>query len=277
MNNMTKLTAAFGALALILCTASADAHVPFLKPNQFTVTHNRLHVESAFTEYPFQADFAMDSPHFSLLLPDGKQNPITPIAKTRAAVYLEPVLPMEGTYRVSTGVRKGPAYHAVETKEGKLYFSNDMDRVSGVRTSMQYFSRADVYLTKGTASYQPIPVNKGVEILPLSAPNDLVLGQEIRLRVLRDGKPAKNARVVNVHEGEHYALLRSTDLYDVENKREGHLYTNDAGELTFRPTQAGMYFLFVTLHQKISDTLWESHNAALTLNVNLAEATHPHP
>ena len=45
-----------GLAALCLFAAvSAHAHVPFLKPSQFNVENPRLHVESAFTEYPFQA------------------------------------------------------------------------------------------------------------------------------------------------------------------------------------------------------------------------------
>ena len=76
-----------GLAALYLFAAvSAHAHVPFLKPSQFNVENPRLHVESAFTEYPFQADFAMDSPNFALTAPAGLGNAV--IHGLQALVYL---------------------------------------------------------------------------------------------------------------------------------------------------------------------------------------------
>ncbi|UHQ23272.1 DUF4198 domain-containing protein [Lysobacter sp. 5GHs7-4] len=266
---MTRLKAALGGLALCLAAASAGAHVPFLKPNQFNVLNARLQVESAFTELPFQADFAMDSPNFSITAPDGTQQPIRATAKTRAAVYLEPVLAGDGTYRISTGVRPGPTYKAIETAEGKLYFSDDIARKQGRPSSLKYFSRADAYLAKGEPGYVARPMNSGVEIIPLSSPNRLDLGGELRLRVLRDGKPVPNARMVVVADNEHYLAHRAEDLYDVENARDSNLHADGAGEVAFRPTRAGLYFLFVTVHEKIDADHWESHNASLALEVGL--------
>ncbi len=269
---MTRLKTALGGLALCLAAASASAHVPFLKPNQFNVLNARVQVESAFTEFPFQADFAMDSPNFSITAPDGTRDPIKASAKTRGAVYLEPVLASDGTYRISTGVRPGPTYKAVETAEGKLYFSDDIARKQGVATSLKYASRADVYLAKGEPGYTPRPMNEGVEIIPLSSPNRLALGGELRLRVLRDGKPVPHARMVVVADNEHYVAHRIGDLYDVENVRESNLRADAAGEIAFRPAQAGLYLLFVTVHEKIDAAMWESDNASLALEVNLPEA-----
>ncbi|MFV0522797.1 MAG: hypothetical protein ACK5MI_10315 [Mangrovibacterium sp.] len=63
---------AFKSIALsvlIFSSLGSYAHVPFLKPNQFIVSNNRLQIESSFTEFPFQADFAMSSPCFSIIDP----------------------------------------------------------------------------------------------------------------------------------------------------------------------------------------------------------------
>ncbi|MFV0290226.1 MAG: hypothetical protein ACK5IJ_04915, partial [Mangrovibacterium sp.] len=67
---------------IMLLNSICHAHVPFLKPNQFTVLHNRLQIESSFTEFPFQADFTMSSPCFSLINANGKQTTLVPTAKT---------------------------------------------------------------------------------------------------------------------------------------------------------------------------------------------------
>lgn len=261
------------ALIVLITTLAAEAHVPFLKPNQFNVTHHRLTIESAFTEFPFQADFAMDSPNFTITSPQGIITAIKPVAKTKAAVYLELELKEAGTYRISTGQRVGPVYKAVETPDKKLYFAADMKRVNGKPTTMNYYSYADTYIFKRQQKYKPVPLNKGLEIIPLASPNALLLGGELSLRVLENGKPVPNARIIVVTDNEHFSKHRIEDLYDVENVRASNIHANQQGEFTFKPQKAGLNFLFVTVHHQLNENLWESQNASLTLEVNLPPET----
>lgn len=274
---MKKFSLLTGALVTLLASLSAIAHVPFLKPNQFNVTHHRLTIESAFTEFPFQADFAMDSPNFTITSPQGEVTAIKPVAKTKAAVYLEPELKEEGTYRISTGQRVGPIYKAVETADKKLYFAADMKRVTGKPTTMNYYSYADTYIFKGQQKYQAKPFNKGLEIIPLASPNSLALGGELSFRVLENGKPVPDARIIVVTDNEHFSKHRIEDLYDVENVRASNIHANAQGEFTFRPAKAGLNFLFTTVHHQLNENLWESQNASLTLEVNLPAETSKKP
>ena len=267
---MKKLSLAIIAL---VAAFAAEAHVPFLKPNQFNVTHHRLTIESAFTEFPFQADFAMDSPNFTITAPNGTTSSIKPIAKTKAAVYLEPELKEEGTYRISTGQRVGPVYKAVETPEKKLYFAADMKRVSGKPTTMNYYSYADTYIFKGQQKYTAKPFNQGLEIIPLASPNGLLLGGELSFRVLENGKPVPDARIIVVTDNEHFIKHRIEDLYDLDNVRTSNIHANQQGEFSFHPQKAGLNFLFVTVHHQLNENLWESQNASLTLEVNLPPET----
>jgi uncharacterized GH25 family protein len=272
---MKKSSLLAAALVTLLASFTAAAHVPFLKPNQFNVTHHRLTIESAFTEFPFQADFAMDSPNFSITDPNGVSLAIKPIAKTKAAVYLEPELKQEGTYRISTGQRVGPIYKAVETADKKLYFAADMKRVTGKPTTMNYYSYADTYIFKGQQKYVARPFNKGLEIIPLSSPNALQPGTEGSFRVLENGKPVPNARIIVVTDNEHFIKHRVEDLYDLDNVRESNIHANQQGEFSFKPKKAGLNYLFVTVHHQLNENLWESQNASLTLEVNLpAEPAH---
>lgn len=261
------------AIIAFVTALTAEAHVPFLKPNQFHVTHHRLTIESAFTEFPFQADFAMDSPNFSLTSPTGETTGLQAVAKTKSAVYLEPELNEEGSYRISTGQRVGPVYKAIETADQKLYFAADMKRVSGKPATMHYVSYADTYIYKGQPNYTARPFNQGLEIIPLSSPNTLTLGGSLRLQVLEDGKPVPNARIIVVTDNEHFTQRRIEDLYDVENVRASNLHANAQGEFSFQPQKAGLNFLFVTVHHPLNPQLWESKNASLTLEVNLPPET----
>ncbi len=264
-----KRTTRFFLFLFSLLVANSYAHVPFLKPNQFKVLHSRLQIESSFTEFPFQADFAMDSPGYTLVCPDGQEIALAPQAKTCAAEYLEPTLNEDGTYRVNAGVRKGPKYKAIETTDGKLYFADDMKEKQGTPTFLQYYSCADTYLYKGQPRYQPRLLNQGLEIIPLSSPNALTPDNEIAFRVYQDGKPVPNARVVVAYDNEQYQHHRKEDLYDVENTRASNIYADDRGEFTFRSAQTGLVLLFVNVHHKVNDLLWESYNTSLTLEVNL--------
>lgn len=265
---MKKIYMVASLLAAFIVSIDVSAHVPYLKPNQFNVTHHRLQVESAFTEFPFQPDFAMDSPHFSMVTPNGVETPIVPQAKTKAAVYLEPQLKEEGTYRISTGIKVGPKYKATEVNS-KLYFADDMLRFPGAPVFMQYYSRADTYIYKGTPKYEVKAFNKGVEIIPLTSPNSLMLGGQLSFRVTENGTPVPHARIVVVADDEHFIKQRTGDLYDVDNIRESNIVADAHGEFTFHPKQTGLHFLFVTIHHKIDKTLWESHNASVTIEVNL--------
>ncbi|MFO7586058.1 MAG: DUF4198 domain-containing protein [Anaerolineales bacterium] len=258
------------ASLFIFLAFTAHAHVPFLKPNQFNVIHDRLQIESSFTEDPFQADFAMDSPRFSIIDYNGKQTIISPTAKTRAAEYLEPVLNDNGSYRINAGVRKGPKYKALETTDGKLYFADDIRKKQGRMTELQYYSSADTYLAKGQPNYKPQLLNNGVEIIPLSSPHTIKANDKPSFRVYQDGEPVANARVVVAYDNEHYVKENLVDLYDIENERENNLYTDNDGTFTFIPEKAGLVLLFVNIHKKTDDSLWESYNTSLTLEVNLS-------
>jgi hypothetical protein len=256
---------------LILVTAAVlfSSHVPFLKPNQFIILHDRFQVESSFTEQPFQADFAMNSPFFYVIDPAGNQTTVAPSGKTSAAVYLEPKINGSGTFRINSAERKGPRYRGVETVEGKKYFSDDTLTVKGKKITLQYYSCADTYVCKGLLNYTPRPLNKGVEIIPLSSPNTMKVNQPSRLKVYQDGEEVAHARIVVAYDNEHYIKKRVADLYDVENVRESNIYADQNGVFTFTPEKTGLVLLFVTIHQQISDTHWESHNNSLTLEVRM--------
>lgn len=257
-------------IVLFIAAILFSSHVPFLKPNQFVVLHNRFHVESSFTEQPFQADFAMNSPAFYIIDPEGTETTIFPTAETIAAVYLEPKITAPGTYRINAAQRKGPKYRGVETAEGKKYFANDTLVMKGKKITLQYFSCADTYVFKGEPNYKPRPLNKSVEIIPLSSPSKIKVNEPVKFKVYQDGEVVANARIVVAYDNDHYIKKELADLYDVENERSNNIYANNDGVFTFTPEKPGLVMLFVNVHKKIGEAEWESYNNSLTLEVRLA-------
>lgn len=71
-------------LAFVFCllVTTVHAHVPFLKPNMFQVIHNRLQIESSFTEFPFQVDYSMRPTTYWLIDNEGKQTKLKSKART---------------------------------------------------------------------------------------------------------------------------------------------------------------------------------------------------
>lgn len=262
----------FKSLAFIVLCANflvLHAHVPFLKPNQFNILHSRLQIESSFTEDPFQSDFAMLSDAYFIISHTNEIHKIEPSFKTAAAVYLEPQITDSGTYRIHSALRKGPKYRAIETANGKLYFADDIEKHTGKHTFLQYFSSADTYITLGASNYKTFLMKKGVEIIPQSSPNKIYTNTEVKFRIYLDGMPAPNARIVVAYDNDHYLATPTTDLYDVENKRTNNIFANSNGEFCFKAQKAGLLMLFVTIHKKINDSLWESYNNSVTLEVRL--------
>ena len=98
--------------------------------------------------------------------------------------------------------------------------------------------RNEIFVTAGAPStivFQP--TGKGLELQPLTHPDELVAGEEARFRFLVDGKPAAGLQVTVIPGGKRYR--------DAENGME--VKTGSDGVLAVKWPGAGMYWLNATL------------------------------
>lgn len=108
----------------------------------------------------------------------------------------------------------------------------------------QSSSRMEVFVTSGAPTEQVLkPAGKGLELAPVTHPNDLVHGEAARFVFLLDGKPAANVKVTLIREG-----IRYRDTLD-----EIELTTNDQGELSVDWPQAGMYWMEAVSSMPVKD------------------------
>ncbi|MGI6408303.1 MAG: DUF4198 domain-containing protein [Thiopseudomonas sp.] len=108
----------------------------------------------------------------------------------------------------------------------------------------QSSSRMEVFVTSGAPTEQVLtPAGKGLELAPVTHPNDLVYGEAARFVFLLDGKPAANVKVTLIREG-----IRYRDTLD-----EIELTTNDQGELSVDWQQAGMYWMEAVSSMPVKD------------------------
>jgi hypothetical protein len=84
------------------------AHTAYLLPTLFSANQeNAVTVESSFAEHFFRPEIAVDSDDWHVLLPDGTRAAPANVAKLKQLVVLEGEIKQEGTYRFTTGVRRG--------------------------------------------------------------------------------------------------------------------------------------------------------------------------
>ena len=98
-------------------------------------------------------------------------------------------------------------------------------------TSVVYVSRNE----PSNTVYQP--KGKGLELNPITHPNDIVQGEEAVIEVLLDGKPAEGVSIEITPGGTRYR--------DERNSIE--LTTDKTGRVAFTPEQAGPWFFAADL------------------------------
>ncbi len=95
------------ALYALMATA-ASAHEPYLKPGSFAPARDHVSIEASLTDgVYFVPDRAIRNAQLQLISPSGARAPIEGAQSFRQVTVVEPTLPEQGTYRITTGERAG--------------------------------------------------------------------------------------------------------------------------------------------------------------------------
>jgi len=244
----------FGGLAL---AQGAAAHAPYLKPSSFAPHHPFVTVEAALTEGSY---FVPDIPirgdgGYWVTGGAGPAVKVEAAATLKELVIVEAPLPADGTYRISTGERPGrsgkwakidgvwkmvrpagaPGGPGGGPGGGRAIEESAVP--AGAETMVsQSFLRADTYVTKGAPTRGALrPTGQGVEVEPVTHPNEVFAGEAFKFNLLNDGKPLA---------GVAFNIARAGDLY--AEKRFGYSSKTDAnGTASVTLTQPGAYVLEV--------------------------------
>ena len=231
------LAAALAGLAL-----NAYAHKPWLLPSSSLVDAKEpwVTVDAAISEGLFDID------HVPLKLdaivvtgPDGAKVDLQNASTGRLRSTFDVKMSKPGTYRIAM---------VSQNVSGSYKLNGDMKRFRGTEETLAKDVPADaqeVKLTRtasrletfvsanstDTAVFKPTGV--GLELVPVTHPNDLRAGEKATWRFLLDGKPAANQAFSLIPGGVKY---RGT-LGEVR-------HTTDAkGEITFTLPEANMYLV----------------------------------
>ncbi|WP_027014840.1 DUF4198 domain-containing protein [Comamonas composti] len=238
---MFSVTRIAAALTLACATLGAHAHNVWMKPSSTVLSKaDWVTVDAAVSNDLFffnHRPLALDN--LRITAPDGSAVAAQNQAKgeLRSVFDLKPEKP--GTYQLAivshgfTGMFKDAAgqnkrLRAASAEELSKQIPSD---AKDVRIN-ESLSRVETFVSLGKPSAWKLS-GKGLELAPVSHPNDLVVGEEASFAMHVDGKPAANVEVVLVLDGKRYR-----DAVD-----EIKLMTDAKGQFKIKFPAAGLYWL----------------------------------
>lgn len=231
------------SLLAALLPFSAQAHRTWLLPSSTVLDEKDpwVTVDAAVSENLF--DFETNAQPLDGLLvlgPEGKpvetQNRFT--GKLRSSFDLK--LSQAGTYRVSL-IRESVSASYKLAGESKRWRGEERDMAKAIPANAtdvmvtRMLGRQETYVTAGKPNDTALQMQNGVglELLPLTHPNDQFAGQTARFCLLLDGKPLSGHLLGIVPGGVRYRGVLN----------EIAVTTDAKGEFAVKWPAAGMYWL----------------------------------
>ncbi|NML09560.1 DUF4198 domain-containing protein [Sphingobium sp. AR-3-1] len=233
-----------GALAALMFSGTAQAHRQWMLPSSTTLsgTESWVTVDAAISNDVFYFEhFPMATDNIVVTEPDGAVGKIENAAKGRYRSTFDVHLTKPGTYRiasVSTGVMGS---YMLNGKQERLPRGTTKDKLASVipagATDVQTAeaaSRNEIFVTLGAPTANLFkPTGNGIELVPVTHPNDLVSGEAATFQFLLDGKPAAGLKVTVIPGGIRYRdALGQMDLV-----------ADQDGKVAITWPQPGMYWL----------------------------------
>ena len=231
------------ALALAaLLPITASAHKAWLLPSQTVIAGESpwITVDAAvsndlfyFNHVPLRLD------NVAIVAPDGSavaaQNTAT--GKYRSVFDLE--LKQQGTYRIGV-VNNYVTGRWEEDGKPKRWrgtaetFAAEVPKDAKGLEVGQSVSRVETFVTNGSPNDTALkPSGVGLELVPVTHPNDLFAGEEAKFRFQIDGKPAAGLAVEIIRGGTRYRNAQD----EIKATTDGN------GEFTVTWPEPGMYWL----------------------------------
>lgn len=268
-------TSLIAASAIIALAAPATAHRQWLLPSAtiFSGAEDWVTVDAAASNDLFFPDHRpAQLSSIKVWAPDGTEGKIANGATGQVRSTFDVQLNKPGTWKIGTaqsgvqgsfkvdgveyrlgGRRPGPggpgAAPAGAATPPAPRFVNSVDEIPANATDVQITesgSRNEIFATAGEPTNTVFqPTNKGLEMVPVTHPAELVQGEPAKFRFLADGKPAAGLTVTVLPGGKRY---RNGDgAFEVK--------TGADGVATVDFPEAGMFWMNTTLADNHPSTL----------------------
>lgn len=245
---LKKHTAALTAFLLLtsgMLPLQAHAHRVWLLPSATQIESDEpwVTVDAAVSENLFDLDTnALKLDGLTITGPDGATVAPQNASSGHFRSSFDLKLPKPGTYRISL-VSENMFASYKEKGEMKRWrgtpeaFAKEVPANAEDLHSTTMHNRVETFITVGQSTpLSTKPTNVGLELVPLSAPNELTAGKEARFRLLLDGKPAAHLAISVVPGGVRYRGVLNEML----------VKSDDKGEFIVKWPSPGMYWLGVS-------------------------------
>ncbi len=249
-----KLSHLMIAAAALANPAAASAHRMWMLPSATVVsgTENWVTVDAAVSNDLFFFDHQpLRLEQMKVWQPDGSAGQLQNGSTGRYRSTFDVQLNKPGTWKIGTamsgvmgsfkvngeekrvGGRGGPPRPGMPAPLTVADIPADATDVKLTESS----TRNEIFVTAGEPTTTVFaPTNTGLELAPITHPDELVSGEAAKFRFLIDGKPAANLKVTVIPGGKRYR--------DAEGAME--LTTGADGVLSVTWPSAGMYWLNAT-------------------------------
>ncbi|MBL0914862.1 MAG: DUF4198 domain-containing protein [Sphingopyxis sp.] len=249
---MKKQFLGFAAVAALaaLTASPASAHRQWMMPSSTVLSGDDVWVtvDAAvsndlfyFEHQPLRLD-AMKA-----WAPDGTEVQLENKATGRYRSTFDVHLTQQGTYRIASVADMLMGSYDLNGKTERLprgtTAANLAERVPAGATNVKTAeanNRNELFVTVGEPTTTLFkPTGKGIELVPVTHPNDLVAGEAATFQFLLDGKPAAELPVTVIPGGIRYR----------DQLGEQHLKTGADGKVEVSWSEPGMYWVNVTTPQ----------------------------
>ncbi|TWT51143.1 Nickel uptake substrate-specific transmembrane region [Rubripirellula amarantea] len=238
---MTRFLLSMLMVALVL-PSTTFAHKVWLRPSQTVFSGNDPWVtfDAAVSNDLFYFNhFPLQLNGLQITAPDGSnaeaQN--SSVGKYRSVFDLS--LAQQGTYRVAI-VNRGVFAGYEVNGQRKRWRGKPEDMASSIPEDAsnvkvtESIGRVETFVTNGAPSSEALkPTGEGVELIPVTHPNDLYSGEKATFRFVVNGKPTEGLEITIIQGGTRYR----------NSQEETHVTTDANGEVSVTMSEPGMYWV----------------------------------
>lgn len=246
MNHFFKATL---CTALVVCLPlTAQAHRAWLLPSATVLSSDDawVSIDAAVSNDIFHADHApMRTEGVVITAPDGKNLEVQNASTGKFRSTFDVQLPQKGTYKIAMVSGGLMARWETETGERKMWpgrgekanpadFNKIVPKKAKNLEVSQSSRRMETFVTSGSPTDSVLkPTKQGLELVPVTHPNDLFAGEAATFQFQMDGAPVAGVKVTVIPGGMRYRNEQAA--IDVESDKKGNIV------ITW--PQAGMYWL----------------------------------
>ncbi len=243
----------------------AWAHTPYLAPATFDPPSSGwVTLDASFADSFFVPDVVFDQSEFAVVDTAGRKHTPESVTALKTRVVVEHKLTDKGTYRFSTGRRYGAVFRIYE-QDGERKSTRGSDPLPAGAKLLEHFQSltlAETYVTLGAPDKGALqPYGTGLEIVPVTHPNDIYQGEPAKLTLLFDGKPLAEQTL---------QIFKADGSRDSKNPVLS-VTTDKQGVLAFTLKDTGVYLLQARYRHaapKDAAAPFYSHTYTLTFPVN---------